>query len=103
MKIDVKTGLQMPDGKMSKHTSGPWYVSSDDEYHVEASDGEGIALTPTEPSENDALMAEFRANARLIAAAPDLLDIARVVAGGEISAANMSAARALLARLEDGR
>jgi len=59
--------------KMNKHTPGPWKIDSDDPYEIVSEDYGGIANVPNEPAENIAIMAEMRANAALIAKAPDLV------------------------------
>lgn len=68
MSVLLTSGLSAP---MSTHTPGPWVVSHDKKYdqqRISANDAP-IAVTKDE------------ANARLIAAAPDLLDVARNVGG----------------------
>ena len=54
---------------MSKHTPGPWHIS-DDEQNVLAKDGTGNRLIAQCHAGH---LPERSANARLIAAAPDLL------------------------------
>jgi hypothetical protein len=62
---------------MSEHTPGPWEVDAEDSHKVTSEDYGAIAWTPNEPAEMPTIVAEMRANARLIAAAPDLLDALR--------------------------
>jgi hypothetical protein len=60
---------------MSGHTPGPWRIAWSSEngaYHIE---GDGFAICRRGPWPNNA--AESHANARLIAAAPDLLGVVR--------------------------
>ena len=59
---------------MSNPTPGPWKVADDDPYEVISEDWGGIAMVPNEPAEVEPLMEMARANARLIAAAPALLE-----------------------------
>ena len=56
--------------KMMNTTPGPWRIDADDPYEVVSVNYGGIARVPNEPAENRTIMAEMRANARLIAAAP---------------------------------
>jgi hypothetical protein len=59
---------------MNKHTPGPWYVAldSDDDLFVSSDDGKTICeIANSRDFINSAI--EGRNNARLIAAAPDLL------------------------------
>jgi len=58
--------------KMSKHTSGPWRYDYEEGYcgEIIASNGKVVATFTDEPNTPDA---------RLIAAAPDLLEAARAV------------------------
>jgi len=60
---------------MSKHTPGPWHTGIDDSDKVFAADRDGIAVM----SGGRRYQAERDANARLIAAAPELLEACRVV------------------------
>lgn len=56
---------------MSKHTPGPWEIHPDDAYEIRNRLWGGIAHVDNEPAENEPLMVMARANARLIAAAPE--------------------------------
>jgi len=55
---------------MSKHTPGPWYVDSDNKSRVLAETFQFL-----QASAHGAPESEWHANARLIAAAPDLLAV----------------------------
>jgi len=59
-----------------------------------------IGFVPWEPFETPERLAELRANARLIAAAPEMYEILRSIASPGI---NHGAARALLAKIDGGR
>ena len=71
---------------MSKHTPGPWQVMPE-EVHRDYMRVRGTVggcrhkvanvLTPVYPGSLDTEAVETRANANLIAAAPDLLDVAK--------------------------
>ena len=82
---------------MSKHTPGPWFVTGNMTRYVEARIGGGLiqeiaAVGPT--SADDGYGQQQIANARLIAAAPDLLEalelvqdcLVKCLTGGEVSA-----------------
>lgn len=60
---------------MSKHTPGPWTYHGDDSRpaHPRTVSGESRILGYIQRGANPKEMAEFHANATLIAAAPDLL------------------------------
>jgi hypothetical protein len=63
---------------MNKHTPGPWTIGAEDEYAVEVQTGPvSVSLDRHEVPSCDMRLAisreEMLANARLIAAAPDLL------------------------------
>ena len=62
---------------MSEYTPGPWHVDPEDEFSfVSENQGwGGIGFVHNEPAENKPLMEMARANARLIAAAPELLEV----------------------------
>lgn len=60
------------------HTPGPWQVSgvrqrADYKGHMVGPDGDGVTIVPYNEKDH----AECLANARLIAAAPDLLELAK--------------------------
>jgi hypothetical protein len=57
----------------SEHTPGPWYVESGAVW-AEAKDGSNLKIASVHPVLNYVSMGGRNANARLIAAAPDLLD-----------------------------
>jgi hypothetical protein len=66
-------------GQMAGHTVGPWKHVTDDGSvgTVEGVDGWAVALAQSRP--NDPRHEERQANARLIAAAPDLLKALRMM------------------------
>ena len=67
---------------MSGHTAGPWRISEHSETSVCASNDRGIATAggyQTNMIDPDVLWEENVANARLIAAAPDLLETAKTM------------------------
>ncbi len=75
---------------MAAHTKGPWSISAGRTLeHIIGSDGHGICSVGTTPISKDATpqeriayCARAMADARLIAAAPDLLEAAKVVLAG---------------------
>jgi len=71
---------------MSKHTPGPWTVVADGPW-VCGKDGFTVALVQTSAPASETL----KANARLIAAAPELLAAARAVVeiGDKASMSNL--------------
>lgn len=109
--------------ELSRHTPGPWQVGSDPtrEHMCEvmtAAYAERLDLSPThkvicrtwtpEPEPLAAFIgfsrAECLANARLIAAAPDLLDaLEGVLRVADRSTAEFNAARAAIAKAKTGR
>ena len=60
---------------MADHTEGLWYVDAGDDVYK---DGRMICAWP---KNSDRTVAENRANLALIAAAPDLLEVAHMVTG----------------------
>jgi len=65
----------------TEHTPGPWYLDPEpDDSHYQISDGaEGIARVEVwDGDEDPEVMGVAMANARLIAAAPDLLEALRL-------------------------
>ena len=62
---------------MSTHTPGPWYIEEisnrDWQINSDSRDWCLLEITPAIYGESDSLSDEDKANARLIAAAPDLL------------------------------
>lgn len=61
---------------MSKYTTGPWKLGRNDPEQVYAANGKLIAETYAAADNNRiALRSEREANARLIAAAPELLEL----------------------------
>lgn len=68
--------------KTEKHTPGPWKRSAESSgCYIESSDGRKVAgvFTDTKHNEVRTTFAQAEANASLIAAAPDLLEVARLV------------------------
>ena len=63
---------------MSAHTPGPWYIEEisnrDWKINSDSRDWCLLEITPAIYGESDSLSDEDKANARLIAAAPDLLE-----------------------------
>lgn len=57
---------------MAQHTPGPWRAEGWEGVVVNAADGSTLVLCP---NGKDSTLAEIKANAKLIAAAPDLLDL----------------------------
>jgi hypothetical protein len=93
---------------MSKHTPGPWAVNPMNA-QVDEFGGQGMPLPvchmlwPTDKRKE----AETMANARLIAAAPDLLEaLERILADGDVrdilGKADMSKARSAIAKARGG-
>ena len=64
---------------MSGHTPGPWRISKYSETAVQAKDGRGVASTGGFQSSVADENPTNQANARLIAAAPDLLKAAKTM------------------------
>lgn len=54
------------------HTPGPWEVSQEDPHQIVSVEWGGIAWVPNEPAENQGIMEIMKANAALIAAAPEM-------------------------------
>ena len=79
---------------VTQHTPGPWTA-------VNAVTPEGHDRWYVWGPDRTDLSGE--ADARLIAAAPEMLAIIRNIAGGYATARDMSAARALLAKIEGGQ
>lgn len=85
----------------AKHTPGPWLLADSDPRFVYALGDEGynrfwLKVSGTDP----ALFAELEANARLIAAAPELLEVVRKVYEGGLSPDEEDALGALLNRID---
>jgi hypothetical protein len=60
---------------MSKHTKGPWKVSIDNDYRIIAQyQNKDVANTYLGMPKNRLVELEWKANARLIASAPELLE-----------------------------
>ena len=62
---------------MSKHTPGPWKIDGESDRVIVAHDGETLAQTYFVYGDRDRQYPQSIANARLIAAAPDLLEACR--------------------------
>lgn len=60
---------------MSKHTPGPWVATGWEEIVVNAPNGNTLCLAPSDSK--DCTLETIKANARLIAAAPELLTEAK--------------------------
>jgi len=65
---------------MSKYTPGNWRVDSEDPFAIIDEDGSGIAHVYNEPAEVKALMDMMKDYARLIAAAPEMLEACKALA-----------------------
>jgi hypothetical protein len=90
---------------MSAHTPGPWTMRPDTGLAIFGADGEWL-MSVHRPVE------ELRANACLIAAAPEMAELLQILAGGKVTDRvvmsvemdrqfkALSRARALLAKLE---
>ena len=65
---------------MTKHTPGPWHVDPNFRRDVNREDDNAPVCT-CEVNDPDVLVSTQRANAVLIAAAPELLDFAKTVCG----------------------
>lgn len=61
----------------AKHTPGPWQVNHGDQFQVCDADGKVRGCSPIATMHGSA--SEKRANARLIAAAPELLEVAQLI------------------------
>ena len=64
---------------MSKHTLGPWHLSIPDDTIVVSTTGKDIATMSGDYEDADQWPV-MEANARLIAAAPELLDLVKILA-----------------------
>lgn len=70
----------------SKHTPGPWKVFNGTDVYPDDDDTEGMRyIADCAPVYDDLSFEQRRANARLIAAAPDLLAVARIIAAMPIT------------------
>jgi hypothetical protein len=85
-----------------KHTPGPWRISGTMTKYIEASLGNGWTqeIATVGPTEHDNGYGEqHRANARLIAAAPDLLEAMELIANTGMDAKQCrDTARAAIAK-----
>ena len=91
----------------AKHTPGPWSLSPAEDGVIEAQDGEDFICVAVAGNPEAACRQRDLANARLIAAAPDLLEALRNLVGGIDASARgavlrdareMIAARAAIAK-----
>lgn len=95
------------DSKTQKHTPGPW--AYDDAWGlIKADDGSEIAAVHAArafraPRGQDAFKDEPKANARLIAAAPELLDCLIQLTRGTPDRHDYEAAEAAILRATEGR
>lgn len=90
---------------MSAHTPGPWIVEDDKHGILVLAEGAGLSVSVTIPGRK--ITAEDKANARLIAAAPELLAALEEITAGLdessdtmplIRGAEVKAARAAIAK-----
>lgn len=89
----------------SKHTPGPWrYQAYPDLFIVYGSDHVQVVKTSWHSSIREAypLKPEAEANARLIAAAPDMLAALERIASGESDNAAKDASRAIAKAMNEG-
>ena len=89
------------------HTPGPWLIRKGDEWThdvvtLEGESTEGEPMHWTVASANGR-RDEVDANARLIAAAPDLLEIAKKLVSEGLSTSLVSSARAAIAKATGGQ
>lgn len=66
--------------EVAKHTPGPWVVDEDDPHCVYAQDGDADPWFVAEAAYDCGPGMSGKANARLIAAAPDMLTALRTIA-----------------------
>jgi len=60
---------------MSKHTPGPWYHATDFGQVGWIETKDGIVIAQAQAPVSDSIRSKPNANARLIAAAPDMIDV----------------------------
>ncbi len=86
------------------HTPGPWKTGPINYADVYAADGELVALVPKRFDENEEIFPETLANARLIAAAPDILRALKYVRNyahvADLSEETMQSMDAAIAKAE---
>ena len=86
--------------KVCKHTPGPWKLDDDDAVIGITDDGGNIVCLGPEGWEKS--MARWEANARLIAAAPELLEALQSIVGeldeGEVWGSSITKAKAAIAK-----
>ena len=73
----------------TQHTPGPWHVSND-MYGVGNLLVAGVTASNAEPIANCGIGKTGKANARLIAAAPDLLALLQRIAEGDVMAGDFN-------------
>lgn len=86
-----------------KHTPGPWFVSNGDLLRVARSNGGSpivVAGVHKIGSRGGACLGDPLANARLIAAAPDLLEALKMVSGVDLHHEVLAAVDAAIAKAE---
>jgi len=90
---------------LSQHTPGPWTVDGN-HFQIWANDGENAVASVYSTASPEPMASEARANARLIAAAPDLLaaleDSLTVIRLMGCDMSNFSNSCAALARAKGG-
>ena len=82
----------------TRHTPGPWAA---DNGIIRRADGCGIAIM-TNVQSDDELGPEREADARLIAAAPELLEALKRVSGFSVTPDDINSARDAIAKAEGG-
>lgn len=86
---------------MASHTPGPW--NSDDWGKISADDGRAVAFAAgarVDVADVESRNGEASANARLIAAAPDMYRALRVMARHHSASPHIGLARAAIAKAE---
>jgi len=98
---------------MSAHTPGPWWINAIRDGSLDICVGDGLSPLAEVFGEDDSIADwPLSANARLIAAAPEMAELLQILAGGNVTDRvvmsvemdrqfkALSRARALLAKLE---
>lgn len=83
---------------MSKHTPGPWNIDKDDSGNGVSANVNGSRYWITGVIQEPGKEFSDEANARLIAAAPDLLEALQNIVESGLSTSRISAARAAIAK-----
>jgi len=87
---------------MNKHTPGPWFVDNKSPFLVRAGDDiDGRHIAHIGPANYTPRFDVDEPNARLIAAAPDLLEALEYVADIDVSGADDSVVRFILAAAQN--